>query len=741
MTTMRLLADALALDAHDRSNLFATSTDTPPLGWTVPVPADTLIGRETDLADLGRLLRNPSARLITVCGAGGVGKTRLSIVAAGQQEDHFADGVRWLPVASLGDQQALFAAVATALGASQTRHAQLASIVDQLRNSQQLLIIDNAESLIEEIGQLCSAVLTGTTEVTILLTSRHQLGVPGETVYALSPLALPPIDAASASLSTYPASQLLMERMRRLDARPTDPSETADIVRICRRLDGLPLALELAAARTGVLTVSELADTLDRTLAILSRTRDASLTEEVVGWSYRLLAPVEQTMFARLGVFTASFSRDDAAEVCAAQLSQVQVLDALASLVSKSLAVRADDGGSTARFRLLQVVREFARERLDASGEADALHERHAGHMLALVERASSGLVGHEQQRWLDVLERQVTDIRVAIGWLVEHAPIDAQRLVGASWRWCYLRGRYAEGRAWAERALAAAPGSPAATRAGALSGAGMLAFLQCDYSVAQQRIDAARRLYAELGDDKGLAWCLARLGSIARERGTYDEARTLHQQSLALADRAGDVHEVGAQLNYLAFVAWLRGDLDDADALSRRGLETMTSVGDREGTVWSLTNAGVSARYRGDLDGAALLLRQSLELSESIVYREGIAWAHNQLGVLARLRGDLSSARALQTESLEVHRDLGDRWRMASVLDELASVAAAEGDVPEAVVRLGAADRLRAEIGVPVPAAERADRDRTEAICRAALGESFQAATLIGLSTPTEPA
>ena len=417
------------------------------------------------------------------------------------------------------------------------------------------------------------------------------------------------------------------------------------------------------------------------------------------------------------------------------------MLDALASLVSKSLAVRADDGGSTARFRLLQVVREFARERLDASGEADALHERHAGHMLALVERASSGLVGHEQQRWLDVLERQVTDIRVAIGWLVEHAPIDAQRLVGASWRWCYLRGRYAEGRAWAERALAAAPGSPATIRAGALSGAGMLAFLQCDYSVAQQRIDAARRLYAELGDDKGLAWCLARLGSIARERGTYDEARTLHQQSLALADRAGDVHEVGAQLNYLAFVAWLRGDLDDADALSRRGLETMTSVGDREGTVWSLTNAGVSARYRGDLDGAALLLRQSLELSESIVYREGIAWAHNQLGVLARLRGDLSSARALQTESLEVHRDLGDRWRMASVLDELASVAAAEGDVPEAVVRLGAADRLRAEIGVPVPAAERADRDRTEAICRAALGESFQAATLIGLSTPTEPA
>jgi predicted ATPase/DNA-binding XRE family transcriptional regulator len=740
MTTMRLLADAMGLDEHDRSSLFATSTETPPIGWTVPTPAEPLIGRETDLTELGRLLRNPRTRLITICGAGGVGKTRLCIAAAGQQEDHFADGVRWLPVASLADTPALLAAVASALGAAQTRHPQLDSIVDHLRDTQQLLIIDNAESLLDPIRELCSAVLAGTSGVTIVLTSRHQLHVPGETVYALQPLALPPVGAPASSLATYAASELLLERMGRLDPRLADPSETADIIRICRRLDGLPLALELAAARTGVLTVSELADTLDRTLAILSRTRDVSLTEEVVGWSYRLLTPVEQTMFARLGVFTASFSRDDAAEVCAAELSQVEVLDALASLVSKSLVVRAEDVGSAARFRLLQVVRQYALERLDESDEAEALHGRHARHVLALVERASSELVGREQQRWLNLLERQVTDIRAAISWLVTHAPVDAQRLVGASWRWCYLRGRYAEGRAWAESALAAAPTSPASTRASALSGAGMLAFLQCDYSVAQARIEAARQLYAELGDQLGLALCLARLGSIARERGAYDQARELHQQSFVLADRAGDAHEAGAQLNYLAFVAWLRGDLDDADMLSQRALETMTSIGDREGVVWALTNSGITARYRGDLDGATLLLRQSLELSESIAFREGIAWAHNQLGVLARLRDDRTAARALQGESLEVHRDLGDRWRVASVLDELAAVAAAEGEIAEAVARLGAADRLRSEIGVPVPAAERADRDRTEAMCRAALGDSFQAASLVGLSTPSEP-
>jgi predicted ATPase len=733
---MRLLADAMELAEADRNGLFATLAAAAPVGRTLPNLAEPLIGRADDLAGLGRLLRHPAARLVSVCGAGGVGKTSLSIAAAGQEEERFVDGVRWLPIGSLTDPRAFFAAISSALGAAQTRRPHLEGIVEHLRDTQQLLVVDNAENLLAQVGELCAAILAGTADVKILVTSRHQLQVPGETVYALRPLEVPPMGAPGSQLSQYAASRLFLERAGRLDARVSDPDEAAGVVRICRRLDGLPLALELAAARTSVLTVSELADTLDRTLAILQRSRDASLTEEVVGWSYRLLTPVEQVMFARLGVFTASFSRDDAAAVCAAGLSQVEVLDALASLVSKSLVSRTEDVGSTARFRLLQVVREFARERLAASGELDSQRERHARHVLALVERAAPELVGPDQQRWLDLLERQVTDIRAAVDWLTSHAPTDAQRLVGASWRWCYLRGRYAEGRAWAEAALAATD-SPARVRAPALSGAGMLAFLQCDYDVAQERIEAARQLYADEGDDEGVAWCLARLGSIARERGAYEEARRLHLESLALVERAGNAHEVGAQLNYLAFVAWLCLELDEADRLSGRALEAMTAVGDPEGTVWALTNAGITARYRGDLDGADLLLRQSLELSETVVFREGIAWARNQLGVLARLRGDLELARRLQSESLEIHRELGDRWRLASVWDELAAVAAAEGDLAEAAAQLGAARRLRAEIGVPVPAAERADRDQTEAICRAALGETFHAAVLAGLANP----
>ncbi len=741
MTTMRLLADAMGLDATDRSRLFGTLTEDPPAGWTVPTLAQEMIGRDDDLAALGRLLRHPGVRLITVCGAGGVGKTRLSIAIAGQEEEHFADGVRWLPVGSFSDPDAFFAAAATTLGATQTRRSQLDSIVEHLRGTRQLLLIDNAETLVRAVGQLCASILANAPGVKMLVTSRHQLEIAGESVYALRPLGVPPIGAAEIDLQQHPASRLFLERAGRLDGQVNDAAEAAAVVRICRRLDGLPLALELAAARTGVLTIPELADTLDRTLAILGRSRDASLTEEVVGWSYRLLTPVEQAIFCRLSVFTASFDREDAAAVCAVELSQVEVLDALASLVSKSLVIRTEDIGPTARFRLLQVVREFAGERLASSNEADRVRGRHARHVLDLVERAASELTRPDQHRWLDLLERQVTDVRAAVGWLTEHAPVQAQRLVAASWRWCYLRGRYAEGRAWAEAALSAAPGAPPPVRAGALSGAGMLAFLQCDYEIAGHRIDAARTLYAELGDEDGLAWCLARLGSIARERGDYPTARRLHLQSLALAERGANQHEVGAQLNYLAFVAWLSGDLDEADRLNQRGLETMTSVGDREGTVWALTNAGITARYRDDLTGADLLLRQSLELSESITFREGIAWAYNQLGVLTRLQGDLDTAQRLQSDSLEIHRELGDRWRMASVLDELAAVAAATGDMAGAVARLSAADRFRAEIGAPVPAAERPERERTEELCRAALGEAFRAYALAGIATPPEPA
>lgn len=734
ITTMRLLADALSLTEADRADLFASLAPPERPHRPLPNPADPLIGRDAELAALERLLAHPAVRLVTLSGAGGVGKTRLAVAAARRQADRFADGVRWLPLGTLTHSTSLTAAVAAALGATPGREHLPESLAEHLAGTQALLVFDNAEHVLAELGELCTAILAAAGEVKILLTSRHQLRIPGENVFALRPLDLP-ASASPADLTRSAASRLFLQRAGRHDLESLSPLEAAAVVRICQRLDGLPLALELAAARTGVLTVPELAEVLDHNLAILSDpAQERSLTDAVVGWSFRLLTAAERTLFARLSVFGGSFSREAATAVCGDGLGALEVLDALSSLVAKSLVVRTDDADGQARFRLLQVVRAYAAARLAESGEEAATLSRHAHHQLHLVERAAPELTGHDQARWLGVLDREVTDIRAAVGWLTAAEPELAQRMVGASWRWCYLRGRYAEGRAWAEGALAAAPASPPGIRAPALAGAGMLAFLECDYGLAAVRIEECRALYGQLGDGEGVAWCLARLGTIARERGEYDRAEALHRQALELFEALGNAHETGAQLNYLAFVGWLRGDLDEADRDSQRALALMSSVGDREGTAWALINAGVTARYRGDLAGADLLLRQSLELSEDIAFREGVAWSLNQLGVLARLRGDYAAARTLQEDSLAEHRQLGDRWRAASVHDELAAIAAAQDDLTEAAAGLAAADRLRLEIGAPVPAAERPARERTVEICRRGMGETFRAASLAGL-------
>jgi predicted ATPase len=731
---VRLLAEAMQLAEDDRRRLFASQTSDGRRQRPLPTPADRLFGRQAEVAALSRLLKD-GTRLVTVSGPGGVGKTRTAIAAASQVSEGFADGVSWLPVGSVNDRGSLFPAVAATLGLRPIGSAEAHVIVDHVRDQQLLLVIDNAEHLLPAVAALCAAIIAGAPAVAILITSRHHLQIASERVFELHPLEVPAPGSALDDLARVPASRLFLDRAHRLASSEMDDTEIAAVVRICQRLDGLPLALELAAARTNVLAITQLAATLDESLMILQPAADdESLTEAAVGWTYRLLSPVEQAFFARLSVFAAQFSLESATSVCAEDLGPLVALDALSSLVAKSLVYRTQDAGGQAQFRLLQVIREFASARLAEASDAKQTEARHARYVLDLVQRAAPELTGHDQQRWLTTLDREVTEIRRAVIWSIANEPENAQRMVGALWRWCYLRGRYAEGRAWAAEALAAAPHSPADVRAAALSGAGMLAFLQCEYDLAARQIETARVLYGGLDDSAGVAWCLSRLGSIARERGEYDTAEALHREALALIRRTKNAHEMGTQLNLLAFVAWLRGDFDAADDLGARALEVMTAAGDQEGVAWALINAGATARYRGDLAGAQLLLRQSLELSEEIAFREGVAWSLNQLGVIARLHGKLEQARSLQLDSLAEHRELGDRWRQASVLDEVAAGALAAGDLTEAAARLAAADRLRREIDTPVPLVERAVHEETLAACRATLGPTYDAAALAGM-------
>jgi tetratricopeptide (TPR) repeat protein len=492
--------------------------------------------------------------------------------------------------------------------------------------------------------------------------------------------------------------------------------------------------LELAAARTNVLSVHELAETLDSELSILQAPGpggEQQLVDAMVGWTYQRLSATEQLIFERLSVFGSSFSRAAVTEVCGAGMSEIEVVDVLSSLVSKSLVVRQDDGSPKARFRLLQLIRQYARPRFALHPDRVITHRRYAEHYRDLVERAAPELTGRDQHEWLSIIDREVGNIRPAIAWSIQHEPETALRTVAALGRWCYLRGRYTDGRRWAASALRAWPDAPSELRAPVLVLAGTLAFLQCDYAESGPLVEEAKALFATTGDRPGLVWSIGRLGAIAHEQGNYQRSAELHREALRLAEEAGDDHDAAVQLNYLCLLAWLSTDLDTAKSLGPDVLRRMRELGDQEGVIWALINLGTTARYRGDLTGAKLLLSQCLDLCEELSFREGIAWTLNQLGVVARLRGEAERALGMQLASLTEHRRLGDRWREASVRDELAALAMQRGDAAEAARQLASADRLRAEIRAAVPAAERADRDETVEAAHLALGATYDLATL----------
>lgn len=679
----------------------------------LPHPRARLIGRAAALDALEPLIAEEP--LVTLCGPGGAGKTLLALTLARQLRGQFPGGAWWVDLSATLDPSQVAHAVAGAIAPDEaTTDPTPAAIVRRLREPA-LLVLDNCEQLIDACSVFVEALITQGEHVHVLATSRRPLGISYERLWRIGGLSLdgrpgPDGDAAI---------NLFAERARQaVEDFTLIPDDHLDAARsICALLDGMPLAIELAAARVPLVGVVPMAERLAQDTAVLRQTRRGvpdrhRSLEATLDWSHALLSPGEQILFRRLSVFRGAFSLVDAESVCVdGELPAAELLDALESLVDGSL-VKLLPGDGAPQFRLLGIVRQYAAAKLETGEDAAAARGRHAAHFARALAALAEAPGAHAATTLLDTIATRLEDVLAALEWLLGDSVDEAARLAGHVWRFWGLRGQYREARDWFGRILAVGDPLPAALRAETLFRAAEAAFLQCDYAEADDLLRQALEIARAINEVRIQALVAQRLGSIAREQGRYDEAETHHQHSLELWRELGDGDGVSRARAALGFVAWLSGRPEEAEEPCAAALADFQRQGHDQEAAETLVHLGAAALYTGAYQSARDLLDEALTLSRRIHFQEGIAWALHERAILARhrRRPTADSAPAL-FEALEIHQRLGDRWRCASVLEEIAGGPIARSDPGLAVTLMAAADAIRVRIGAPVPPAEADDR------------------------------
>ncbi len=673
----------------------ASPPPAPPV-TNLPLQLTRLVGRHDELAAIEKALAG--ARLLTLTGTGGVGKTRLALATAAGLAGDFADGAFLVELAPLADPDLLPQQVLAALGLrEEVGQTPAGTLAAHLRPRHVLLVLDNCEHLVAAAAALAEELLRACPRLAVLATSREPLGVPGEATWRVP------------SLSPAGALALFTERARavRPDFTVTG-AEAAVLAQLCQRLDNIPLALELAAARTSALSVEEIAGRLDDRFRLLSGGARTAVPRQqtlraMVDWTYDALSEAERRVFNRLAVFGSTFDLAAAEEVVAGDgVETAQVVEVLAGLVNKSLvlAERQGPGGRTC-YRLLETMRHYARERLAESGEAAAVRSRHLARAVALAQAAEAGLEGPDQAVVLDRLEADYDDLRVALAWGTSGGdPEPALRLATALGRFWEVRSHLSEGRSWLEAALLAGGGGESpGLRAVALNWAAVLAQHQGDYAAARGLYEHSLALRRRLDDRPGAAAALVGLGNLAALQGQLGAAGGHFEEALAIGRRLEEPRIVAAALTNLGWVAHARGDLGGARALYEEALAVRGSQGDGHGTAMVMANLGDLALQQGHLDRAAELHTEGLERRRRLGDRSGVADSLAALGRVALARGDRARARALHSEGLAERRRVGDRPGMPTSLVALAEVARLDGDPGTAAALLDEALAVATEL------------------------------------------
>ncbi len=726
--TVQMLADGLELSGGERETFTAIARRKPPPTALIQQPSGQprldvpsspieLIGREREITAITSFLNQPEVRLLTLNGPGGAGKTQLALAAAKRIASTFPDGVVFVDLAPLIRAQDVVPTIARSLDiAGRPGADRLDLVIAELQERRLLLILDNMEHVVASAPEI-SQLVQRCPDLTILVTSRQPLHLRAEREYSVTPLALPDLESLPdlIELSRVAGVELFVRRAEAArQGFALTQMNARSVAEIVVRLDGLPLAIELAASRIKIMSPAELLDHLQQRLPLLTGgdsdtpARQRTL-RAAIDWSYDLLDHRERQLFQRLAVFTGGFGLDAVERVGppaeAEAPQQVQVLDSLSSLVDRNLLQTLDpaedDDQTRTRFRMLETIREYALERLSGSTDEIAARDRHAEWCVELAETAEWELIGPNQVEWFATMRREVNNVRAALTWAIETGQAEpAQRICGAIWRFWVAESQLFEARDWTSQSLAISDSVTRRSRARTLNAAGIVAHQLGDFETAESSFKEALSTYEALKDTRGVAYSLGNLGVISDVQQDYRAANERYTRALGVFREINDLSHVGFMLGNLGLIAYFQGEYERANTLLNESLE--------------------NARQRSDRDSEAIVL--------------------GNLGLTATAQGEFERAEDLNAEALKIRLELPNRSHLARCFENFALNATGMG-VPERAVRFfAAASALRAEIGSSLPPNDLEHHERAIRRLRSLLtGQQFSRAWEAGVLSPLD--